>query len=206
MQKLFENVGVQLLVPVGAIIAAFIGGMFSLVALFINQNLKLSEIRRQWLESYRNEISKFTAQFQLLVDALRTYVITSEVQKEKAIEQVLKEFIDNHTETFVEVSRLNNLVRMRFDLLPGRAGKRKWRDFIFALDNVYNLLNSENVFDTAIITQMFDDLRSKSEAFSFAVSRSITKGSVSYRGLKWFGVVLVAGSLYMAYRILPYHG
>ena len=51
----------QVLIPVGVILAALIGGFFSLISLIISKEQKTSEFRQQWIDSLRQEISDHIA-------------------------------------------------------------------------------------------------------------------------------------------------
>lgn len=56
-------------IAIGAIVAAIIGAMISLVSLVISKESKVSEFRQAWIDSLRSELSAFASNLNALCDA-----------------------------------------------------------------------------------------------------------------------------------------
>lgn len=56
----------HLWVPLGAILAALIGGMFSFLALVISKENKVSELRQNWIDELRQEMAEFLASIRMV--------------------------------------------------------------------------------------------------------------------------------------------
>jgi hypothetical protein len=90
-------------IAVGAIIAAIIGAMISLVGLIVTKEAKVSEFRQAWIDSLRTELASFASSLNALSDA---NVIDFESPKER-FEQ-LKDHTIKLNESFFSVAlRLN---------------------------------------------------------------------------------------------------
>lgn len=56
---------------IGAVIAAAIAGAFSIIGMIVAKEHKVSEFRRDWLESLRSEIARYIAHVNLFVSIMK---------------------------------------------------------------------------------------------------------------------------------------
>ncbi|HCE2458254.1 TPA: hypothetical protein NGU08_004573 [Vibrio parahaemolyticus] len=56
-----SDIPVNVLVPVGVIIAALIGGAFSFLSLVLTKEQQISQLRQNWIDALRDDISKYIA-------------------------------------------------------------------------------------------------------------------------------------------------
>ena len=59
----------QILVAIGAVIASVVAGLFSHLALVVSKEQKISEFRKVWIDSLRNEISEYLAAANFYIQA-----------------------------------------------------------------------------------------------------------------------------------------
>lgn len=90
-------------IAIGAIVAAIIGSMISLVGLIVAKESKVSEFRQAWIDSLRSELAAFASNLNALSDA---NVIEFESDKDRF--EKLKEQTNKLNESFFSVAlRLN---------------------------------------------------------------------------------------------------
>lgn len=61
------------LIGMGAVLAAFVSGIFSYINLVVGKDQKTSEFRQQWIDAVRNDIAEFVSLAINLKDAARIY-------------------------------------------------------------------------------------------------------------------------------------
>tara|TARA_R110002126_G_C10464877_1_gene500614 strand:+ start:201 stop:788 length:588 start_codon:yes stop_codon:yes gene_type:complete len=76
----------QAIIPIGVILAAFIGGFFTLISLIISKEQKTSEFRQEWIDDLRQEISDHIAALTML-SAMRQYQTVSDEDFLKSVSE-----------------------------------------------------------------------------------------------------------------------
>jgi hypothetical protein len=61
-----DTVPVNLFIPIGAIVAALVAGLFSFFNLVLSKEQKLSELRQDWIDGLRNDLAEHIAAIQAI--------------------------------------------------------------------------------------------------------------------------------------------
>lgn len=131
-----ETLPPQALIPIGVILAALIGGFFSLVSLIISKEQKTSEFRKQWIDSLRQEISDHVAasitlaamrQFQSVSDEDFLKAASEEQQRVASTFTSIKLRV-NPSESDEELKGLNDLFLEKLEECRRLYNRSNWED------------------------------------------------------------------------------
>lgn len=126
----------QVLIPVGVILAALIGGFFSLISLIISKEQKTSEFRQQWIDSLRQEISDHIAasitlsamrQFQSVTDEEFLKVASEEQQRVASTFTSIKLRV-NPEESDEKIKKLNDAFLEKLEECRRLYNNSQWED------------------------------------------------------------------------------
>lgn len=101
-------------IAIGAVIAAGITGLISLLGLIISKEQKTSEFRQQWIDSLREEISELLGHTEALIQHVRAIIKTIQregdgrrVTEDELFEKVKPEIVETETYYHKILLRLN---------------------------------------------------------------------------------------------------
>lgn len=77
-------------VAIGAVIAALIGAMISLIGLVVTKEAKVSEFRQSWIDKLRGELALFITHLSAMEDAARVRFETPKERFEKTRDSIAK--------------------------------------------------------------------------------------------------------------------
>lgn len=128
-----EEFPIQALIPIGVILAALIGGFFTLVSLIISKEQKTSEFRQEWIDSLRQEISAHIAA-SITLSAMREYQTVSD-----------EDFLKSASEEQQRVSSTFTAIKLRVN--PNESGdnlKKLNNEFLKKLERCRSLYNDSH--------------------------------------------------------------
>ncbi|MFD2110776.1 hypothetical protein [Thiorhodococcus fuscus] len=137
-----SSISLSLLVPIGAVIAALVTGAFSLVNLILAKELKISDLRNEWINSFRDDVSLFIASISNLQQALKQYnANTRESGAPVGDFEFWKNTYSDHMEWQTSGNRI--LLRIQLASMQGSAVD----GFLSEFNEIKSLLNDRNTQD-----------------------------------------------------------
>lgn len=125
-----ETLPVQALIPIGVILAALIGGFFSLISLIISKEQKTSEFRQQWVDSLRQEIS----------DHIAATITLSGMRESQSISN--EQFLNDASEEQQRVASTYTAIKLRVNPNePDQKIKKLNDEFLDELEKCRRLYN-----------------------------------------------------------------
>ena len=198
----------QLIVPLGAVLAASITGAISFVNLVVSKEQKTSEFRQAWIDAFRLELAEFCSH------ARRISVESSPINL-KSLSGSVIDTIDAHNEEILRADPLHEnrqrLAHTYYSLRLRLNPSEKDHDVVLQhLDNVYEVLNSSS--DSTCYDKTVAELDAIARISQVVLKREWTRvkeGESAFRRAialaKWFAAIpgaiviaIIAYALYVA--------
>jgi|HubBroStandDraft_2_1064218.scaffolds.fasta_scaffold02766_1 hypothetical protein len=170
-------------IPLGAITAAVIAGLFSYFSLILSKEQKLSEFRQCWIDGLRDDLSSFIA-------AVLSVAYLDDVYRKHYGERL--NFIDLATairEPHMKASICFSHIMLRLNPHDESAVQR---DLIRVLEEVRNAFAATD-YDTA--SNKFPELREKAQLVLKAEWERVKSGERTYQWSKRITLLVLAGAL-----------
>lgn len=106
-RKFMGNIPTTIYIAFGAVMAAIITAIISIVSSVITKETKVSELRQHWINELRQELSK-------LISLVNKLSVTWYLTEDKS-EEVRKKWLFEHTKEVQEIDELTYRLRMRLN-------------------------------------------------------------------------------------------
>lgn len=136
------DIPIQLLVPIGAVLAACITGAISFVSLITSKEQKISEFRQAWIDAFRSELADFSSQARrvsLEHIPLNIKAITGPLLEQLEIADREAEKPDPFHDNRQRMAQAYYALKLRLN--PDEVDHKQ---LLMHLDNVYEILNSHS--------------------------------------------------------------
>lgn len=179
------------LIGIGAILAAFVSGVFSYINLVIGKEQKISEFRQQWIDAIRNEISEFISLAINLKDAARIYKLEANVNDSPV------EFNKIHNTIKDDINKFG-MVHIRIKL---RLNRKKNIGTINRLAEFYSMANSSDV-NSEQLNVKADELVLEFQDVLKTEWERVKSGEIAYRVTKCTALLFVLVAILFLTMIL----
>ncbi|MCX4193125.1 hypothetical protein [Methylophaga sp. OBS1] len=176
-----ENLPPQAFIPIGVILAALIGGFFSVVSLIVSKEQKTSEFRQQWIDSLRKEISDHIAA-SITLAALRQYQTGTD-----------ESFLKEASEEQQQVASTFTSIKLRINPEDKDSNIRKLNnEFLEALEECRRLYNKKEWEESRKYANVLTD---RSIPMLKAEWERVKRGENTYIATKYIAIFISAISL-----------
>jgi hypothetical protein len=173
-------------VAVGALGAALVAGLLSLVGLVIAKESKTSEFRQSWIDSLRSEISKLIAH----VHAVNGIWLLGELEPPPEVRRDLR----NH---YLGINEAAASIRMRLNPAEDDSAK-----FLQHMEDLQNLFNSRGVVSPKDLNDAEDKLVSCASKIQKDEWVRVKNGERVYRTATWVaGVFVLLFASYLGFSL-----
>ena len=174
------------LLTMGAVLAALLGGTFSLVNLHIAENQKLSEIRQLDVEKFRAELATFVARAKGFAEMLgvATHMLPNAGDS-------IASFVNDNQDQVRKLRRSYFLLKLHSELSSGIKERKTWKEFVRCLDFAFTSLFSLKVFEPNAIDECLAALVQIGDAVVEEMGEAVRRGSAFFRTLKVFFICVV---------------
>lgn len=183
------------LIGIGAILAAFVSGVFSYINLVIGKDQKTSEFRQQWIDAIRNEISEFISLAINLKDAARIYKLEANINNNPA------EFSKIHNTIKDDINKLG-MAHIRIKL---RLNRIKNIGTISRLTEFYSMANSSNVNSEQLNVKANELILEFQDVLKTEWER-VKSGELAYRVTKYVALLFVLVTISFLVMIVFFGG
>jgi len=171
-----------LIVAVGALVAAVIGGFVAFISLIVNKEQSVSAFRQAWIDALRNDISTLVAH---VTGAHGTSITQKNYTEQQLWDRIKKDFVGMH-ETVVRI-------RLRLNPTESRKEEKKETKNLFdALDVIVKVFESDTP-NWVTLREHTGSLVSNSQKILKANWDRVRKGEPTYVITKW--ITLIAAIL-----------
>lgn len=185
----------KLLIPIGAIIAALIAGFISFAGIMIAKDNKITEFRQDWINTTRNEISKFIS-LALNIWTQKNLIDSTQAteSREKSIDRLSKV-----TET--STKELLHCQHMILLLL----NPQKHIDLINSIKSISNECRYSESSSTGVLNKFIETLSTQSQVHLKSEWERVKSGEKIYRNFKKLGLfIFLATFLTVLYLSFSY--
>lgn len=173
-------------ISIGAIGAAFLTGVVSLLGLIISKEQKVSDFRQAWVDSLRGDVVSYLVNLNAIIDALQVNYRTYK-QKLDALSNL---YMNLNNSTFSITLRLNR-------------GEKKSAEVINCMNDIKTLLQNDGEGNFAKIRQAEINMLNKSQLLLKSEWRRVRDGEIMFVLSKIFFCLMVAISFgYILFRAL----
>jgi len=173
-----EGLPTQVFIPVGVILAALIGGFFSVISLIVSKEQKISEFRQQWIDSLRQEISDHIATV-ITLAALRENQTGSD-----------KELLKETTKEQQHVASTFTSIKLRVNPEDkDKKIKKLNNEFLDALEKGRRLYNDREWEEARKHCNVITE---KSIPMLKAEWERVKRGETTYIWTKWIAIMIFA--------------
>lgn len=95
--------------------AAIIAGVFSLVGLIVSKELKVSELRQHWINTLRDDLSKYLASIKTLYKLAEAKLDSVNPPIDEFEETMCAEFRKDNKKEYLELNETNNRILLRLN-------------------------------------------------------------------------------------------
>lgn len=174
-------------VAIGAVLAALIAGLFSVLGLVASKENKVSEFRLAWIDGLRNEVAEYTSGIQELVriERAREYVDDEEVATQ---EGKMRQIEWLNASKFAYEKTVVSLTCIHLRLNPNHSNDPKRPEHIL-LKNVIkarDLFNDEKYEDAFECTR---EIRDSAAPLLKSTWNLVKKGETSYRIIRSASII-----------------
>lgn len=165
-------------IAVGAIVAAVVGGIITLLGLIISKEQKTSEFRQAWIDALRGEIASYITSVNAIVDA----IAVDYDGHAKKVEALSPLYAAMNTATFNIMLRLN----------PDETLSKRVLDSMAAL---HALMSDESKLTSTSIRSSEANLLAASQLLLKSEWRRVKGGELTFKFTKIFASIVVAAAL-----------
>lgn len=176
---------------VGAVVAALIAGLISLLGLVISKEQKVSDFRQAWIEGLRTEMVEFLAQ----INAVRDAINLSYKEHSEKVKLLSPHFVSLNKATFSILLRLNEKEELS-------------KNVIGAMETFNKLVNNNSQLTIENIRKAEEAFLTSSQKLLKSEWNRVKKGETIFRWTRRFAVLTTAsaasGLIYIFYtRVFP---
>lgn len=178
-------------VTLGAVIAAVITGVLSLLGLIISKEQKTSEFRQQWIESLRSDISMLLSRVEVVM--LHVRAIKQDASHQSGITNKLSNaaIFDTVTEDIREAERCYHQVLLRINPVE----HKKISDI---LEEMRQKFTSGNIPSSEELHKIEQQLISNTQTILKAEWERVKKGEPTFKMAKYISATLILLALIIA--------
>ena len=183
------DVPIQAFVMIGAIVAAFLTGLFNITNIVISKEKEITDYRQKWLENINVELSEFLGQVETLTQLVEHKI------KEKGrglLEPDLLEFRETYKVHYEKLNQQYYRVTIRLD--PKRD-----QELLVSLAKLYeDFFGNCSRENLEIINNGLKDVAGKAQEYTTKVWKLVKQGEPNFRKLRKtliFGVVSIIAVL-----------
>jgi len=181
-----------IIIAFGAIIAAFVSGIFVVMNFFLTKDQKTSEFRQNWIDLLRNDVAAYISinevMFSNLIYKTRIFKISNDE---------LQKFFENNLSNFIKRNNARNTIYLRIN-------PKDDREIIEAMQSIETYWEGKKDFELNIITKDIDKLIQLIQVLLKKEWNRVKRGELSYIIIKYSFIALVIGLFIIA--ILLFNG
>lgn len=174
---------------VGAVTAALIAGIISLLGLIISKEQKTSEFRQAWIDALRADLTAYLTQVNAINDATKVRY----VDHAKKVEALRPLYIPLNNSTFNILLRVN----------PAEPNSKRLMN---AMEAFNELTADEAKLTAENVRAIENEFLASSQILLKAEWRRVKSGERAFRVAKWLALTVVlvfaAAGIFVAYRAL----
>ncbi|WP_097672346.1 hypothetical protein [Bradyrhizobium sp. C9] len=174
---------------IGAVAAALIAGIVSLLGLIISKEQKTSDFRQAWIDALRSDLTAFLTQVNAIHDATKVKY----ADHAEKVETLRPLYIPLNNSTFNILLRVN-------------PSERNSRALLDAMEAFNSLTADETKLTTENIRAVERQFLGASQTLLKTEWRRVKSGERTFRVAKWLAVIVIASSvaaaILIAYRTI----
>ena len=190
-------------VALGAVLAALVAGLFSVLGLVASKENKVSEFRLAWIDGLRNEVSRYTSGVQELarIERARKRMGKEDIANDEGRNREIEWF--NASRVAYEKT-IESLTCIHLRLNPKHASdpKRPEHNLLNRLVEARDLFNVEKYEEAAMCCR---EIRDAATPLLKSTWGLVKRGERSYRAIKWSSILAVLsgiiGFVYLIYSL-----
>lgn len=186
-----EQLPPTIFIAVGTIVAALISALIALFSLVMSKEIKVSELRQEWINDLRKELSKLIS----LVNKLGMVWYLTENKNEETRKKILRENIKD----IQEIDELTHCLRMRLNPNEHQVLVKYILELEKFASNVYLFENKRELED------LYDNYTIESNKVLKSEWARVKNGEVSYRrmikGSKFVAIISIV-SLVISIQVI----
>ncbi len=177
-------------VAIGAISAAIITGVLSLVGLIISKENKTSEFRQQWIDSFREEISELIGRLEVILLHGRLLEFEVKTKGGSATPQLLNECLEKIKDEVKEAHTLHRKILLRLN--PDEH--QNIRSIMDEVAAVLRKTKPEEAEVNALLNRLVETVQKELKK----EWKRVKTGEPVFRTTKWFVFILLTATLLIA--------
>lgn len=164
-----------IIIAMAAVLAAFVTGTLSLVNLIISKEMKISELRQDWINSLREEVSSFIAAANSVSAEWKCHIDKTDGVK----------FISKNIELINKLDTLSHKIRLRLN-------PKEHEDTITLVNDIERILSSPvQLNNSNNLMLSFEKLNTQTQIILKEEWKRVKSGEPAYKILKVSSIVFL---------------
>ncbi|MBE9489652.1 MAG: hypothetical protein IMY67_05110 [Bacteroidetes bacterium] len=169
------DIETTIIIAMAAVLAAFVTGILSLVNLIISKDIKISELRQNWINSLREEVSSFIATANSVSAEWKCHP-----DKTDGVN-----FISKNIELIHKLDTLSHKIRLRLN-------PKEHEDTITLVNDIERLLSSPvQINNSNNLMLYFEKLNTQTQNILKEEWKRVKSGEPSYKILKVTSIIFL---------------
>lgn len=169
------DIQTTIIIAMAAVLAAFVTGVISLVNLIVSKDMKVSELRQDWINSLRSEISHYLATANSIATEWRCHD-----DKTNAVS-----FLSKQIKLINEVDSLSNKIRLRLNPI-------EHEDTITLVNDIQRFLSSPEILSEYTVFHAHTErLTVSTQEILQSEWKRVKAGEPSYKILKIVSIIFL---------------
>jgi len=163
-------------VSLGAVGAALIAAIASVIVLILGKEAKTSEFRQEWIDSLRAEISEYLSS----LNTISTHLLRSFKDANEKITDLAPFYTKVNSAAFMIRLRLN-------------SREVESKSVLDLMDKYERLSKDDKTFTSSAVDQLENEMLAASQVLLKAEWKRVKDGEITFRIAKWASIALTVG-------------